>query len=39
MESVKYWEGRTLPEYYAPPDPYKTGPRCDINLLELTRYA
>ena len=37
---VRYWEGRTPPpEYYEPPDPYKPGPKCNINLSELTKYA
>lgn len=39
---VKYWEGRsrTPPaEYYQTPNPYSRAPECNINLLELSRYA
>lgn len=37
---AKYWEGRTPPaEYYQTPNPYSHAPECNINLLELTRYA
>lgn len=27
------------PEYYTAPDPYKSHPSCNVNLLELSRYA
>lgn len=37
---VKFWEGREPgPEYYAPIDPYGEPPKCNINLLVLTKYA
>lgn len=36
----KFWED-TNPEstYYQKPDPYKNAPSCNVNLLELSRYA
>ena len=27
------------PSYYEAPDPYKSAPSCNVNLLELSRYA
>ena len=27
------------PSYYEAPDPYKSTPSCNVNLLELSRYA
>lgn len=27
------------PDYYAPPNPYKSPPSCGVDLLELSRYA
>lgn len=26
-------------KYFSVPDPYKSAPSCNLNLLELTRYA
>lgn len=36
----EYLRGRKMSmEYYNPPNPYKKAPTCDIDLLELSRYA
>ena len=36
----KFLEGRELePEYFEAPNPYKNAPSCNVNLLELSRYA
>ena len=36
----KFLEGVQLkPEYYEQPNPYKNVPSCNVNLLELSRYA
>jgi len=36
----KFLEKEELPpSYYEAPDPYKDAPSCNINLLELSRYA
>ncbi len=36
----KFLEGVKLnEEYYAQPDPYVNAPSCNVNLLELSRYA
>ena len=40
LERPKFLEGVELPNsYYETPDPYKTVPSCNVNLLELSRYA
>lgn len=36
----KFLEGENLPNsYYETPNPYKNAPSCNVNLLELSRYA
>lgn len=36
----KFLENEELPpSYYEVPDPYKSAPSCNVNLLELSRYA
>ena len=36
----KFLENEELPpSYYEAPDPYKSAPSCNVNLLELSRYA
>lgn len=36
----KFLENEELPSsYYETPDPYKSAPSCNVNLLELSRYA
>lgn len=36
----KFLEGEALPcGYFDPPNPYDNAPKCDVNLLELSRYA
>lgn len=36
----KFLEGEPLPKgYYSPPNPYDDAPKCNVNLLELSRYA
>ena len=36
----KFLDNVTLsPEYFAAPNPYKTAPSCNVNLLALSRYA
>lgn len=36
----KFLEGAKLnEEYYAQPNPYVNAPSCNVNLLELSRYA
>lgn len=36
----KFLDGIDLgDEYYSKPDPYKSAPSCNVNLLELSRYA
>lgn len=40
LERPKFLEGVELPNsYYETPDPYKSVPSCNVNLLELSRYA
>ncbi len=40
LERPKFLEGVELPNsYYETPDPYKSAPSCNVNLLELSRYA
>ena len=40
LERPKFLEGVELPDsYYEVPDPYKSTPSCNVNLLELSRYA
>ena len=40
FERPKFLVGVELPDsYYETPDPYKTAPSCNVNLLELSRYA
>lgn len=40
LERPKFLEGVELPDsYYEAPDPYKSAPSCNVNLLELSRYA
>ena len=40
LERPKFLEGVDLPNsYYETPDPYKSAPSCNVNLLELSRYA
>lgn len=35
-----FWENVTLaPSYYETPNPYKEPPVCNVNPLELSRYA
>lgn len=31
--------GKLRKNYYVTPNPYENAPSCDINLLELSRYA
>ena len=39
-ERSKFLECVELPDsYYETPDPYKSAPSCNVNLLELSRYA
>ena len=36
----KFLENEELPpSHYEAPDPYKSAPSCNVNLLELSRYA
>ena len=36
----KFLIGRQLPQsYYEQPSPYKNAPSCNVNLLQLSRYA
>ena len=36
----KFLEDETLPKgYLNPPNPYEEAPKCNVNLLELSRYA
>ena len=40
MPRPKFLENEELPSsYYEAPDPYKSAPSCNVNLLELSRYA
>ena len=40
LERPKFLEGVELPDsYYETQDPYKSAPSCNVNLLELSRYA
>ncbi len=40
LERPKFLEGVEHPDsYYEPPNPYKSAPSCNVNLLELSRYA
>ena len=40
LERPKFLEGENLPNsYYETPNPYKNAPSCNVNLLELSRYA
>ena len=40
LEKPKFLEGENLPNsYYETPNPYKNAPSCNVNLLELSRYA
>lgn len=40
LERPKFLEGVELPNsYYETTDPYKSAPSCNVNLLELSRYA
>ena len=40
LERPKFLEGVELPNsYYETPNPYKTAPSCNVDLLELSRYA
>ena len=40
MTKPKFLENEELsPSYYEAPDPYKGAPSCNVNLLELSRYA
>lgn len=40
LERPKFLEGVELPNsYYETPDPYNNAPSCNVNLLELSRYA
>ena len=40
LERPKFLEGVELPNsYYETPDPYKSVLSCNVNLLELSRYA
>ena len=40
LERPKFLEGVNLPKsYYETPNPYKNAPSCNVNLLELSRYA
>ncbi len=35
----KFIIGEPNTDYYAKPNPYVNAPSCDVNLLELSRYA
>lgn len=35
----KFLVGPVSEKYYETPNPYKTAPSCNVNLLELSRYA
>lgn len=36
----KFMEKKTIhPSYYEQPNPYVNAPSCNVNLLELSRYA
>lgn len=40
LENQKSLEAENLPKsYYESPNPYKNAPSCNVNLLELSRYA
>ena len=40
LERPKFLEGVEPPNlYYETPDPYNNAPSCNVNLLELSRYA
>ena len=42
MNGIKpaFLENRKLPpSYYETPNPYKNAPSCNVNLLQLSRYA
>ena len=40
MSKPKFLENEELPaSYNETPDPYKDAPSCNVNLLELSRYA
>lgn len=40
VDKPKFLETEKLPEsYYETPSPYKNAPSCNVNLLELSRYA
>ena len=40
MTKPKFLENEELPpSYNEAPDPYKDAPSCNVNLLELSRYA
>ena len=40
LERPKFLEGVELPNsYYETPNLYKSAPSCNVNLLELSRYA
>lgn len=35
-----FLKGKTLPpSYFETPNPYKNAPSCNVNLLQLSRYA
>lgn len=35
----KFIRGDVTPDYYTTPNPYKNAPSCNVNLLEMSRYA
>ena len=40
LDRPRFLEGVELPDsYYETLDPYKSVPSCNVNLLELSRYA
>lgn len=40
IKKPKFLEAEKLPKsYYESPNPYKNAPSCNVNLLELSRYA